>query len=63
MYFDLARPKRELGWSPRWGNVEMLCQSYDWYLAHRAELSAAGGASPHRSAVREGLLSLVRRLL
>ena len=30
-----ADPKAELGWRPRWGNVEMFIQSYDWYLANR----------------------------
>ena len=40
MYFDLARTKRELGWSARFGNVAMFCDSYDWYLRHRDEVLA-----------------------
>ncbi len=59
MYFDLARTKRELGWSPRYGNVEMFCDSYDWYLAHRTEVLARHGASHHRSAVKQGVLRVV----
>ncbi|MBI2821328.1 MAG: NAD-dependent epimerase/dehydratase family protein [Acidobacteria bacterium] len=59
LYFDVSRAKRELSWQPRWGNVEMLCQSYDWYLAHRAEVAKAGG-SVHRSPVRQGILSFLR---
>jgi hypothetical protein len=40
----------------------MICQSYDWYLAHRDEVRRAGGRSAHRSAVRQGILALLRRL-
>jgi nucleoside-diphosphate-sugar epimerase len=59
MYFDLARTKRELGWSARYGNVEMFCDSYDWYLRHRDEVLSRRGASHHRSPVRQGVLRAV----
>jgi nucleoside-diphosphate-sugar epimerase len=59
MYFDLARTKRELGWSARFGNVAMFCDSYDWYLRHRDEVLARHGASHHRSPVRQGVLRAV----
>lgn len=62
LYFDVSKAKRELGWSSRWSNDEMLCQSYDWYRAHKAEVLAAKDASPHRSALKQGVLALVRRL-
>jgi nucleoside-diphosphate-sugar epimerase len=62
LYFDVSRAKAELGWSARWSNEEMLCQSYDWYRAHKAEVLAAKGASPHRSALKQGVLAVVRRL-
>jgi nucleoside-diphosphate-sugar epimerase len=63
MYFDLSRAKSELGWSPRHSNVEMFCESYDWYTAHRDEVLKQTGASHHRSAVKQGVLDLVSRLL
>ncbi|MCC7107042.1 MAG: NAD-dependent epimerase/dehydratase family protein [Chloroflexi bacterium] len=63
LYFDVSRAKQELGWSPRWGNVEMLCQSYDWYLAHQDELRDATAASAHRSPVRQGLLAVIRKVI
>jgi nucleoside-diphosphate-sugar epimerase len=63
MYFDLAKPRAELCWEPRWGNVAMFCQSYDWYLAHRDEVLRASGASHHRSPVRQGVLAAVSRVL
>ena len=63
MYFDLSKAAAELGWMPRFSNAEMIADSYDWFLAHREEAATASGLSSHRSPVREGVLSLVRRLL
>jgi nucleoside-diphosphate-sugar epimerase len=63
MYFDIGKATRLLGWSPRYSNVEMFCQSYDWYLAHRQEVITRGSGSPHTSAVRQGVLRLVSRVL
>jgi nucleoside-diphosphate-sugar epimerase len=63
MYFDLSRTKRELDWTPRFGNVEMFVEAYDWYVANRAEVLGRRDASHHRSAVRQGILGTVSRLL
>jgi nucleoside-diphosphate-sugar epimerase len=62
VYFDLSDAKRELGWRPRWGGVEMFVQSYEWYRAHRQRLLAEKGRSAHSSAVKEGALKLLRWL-
>ncbi|MCC6214519.1 MAG: NAD-dependent epimerase/dehydratase family protein [Polyangiaceae bacterium] len=59
MFFDLARPMRELGWRPRRSNDEMIQESYDHYVAHREEILARRDASHHRSAVRRGALRLL----
>ncbi len=63
MYFDIARARTELGWQPRYSNDEMFVASYEWYLAHRDEVLRASGASHHRSAVRQGVLALIPKLL
>jgi nucleoside-diphosphate-sugar epimerase len=63
MYFDITRAKSELGWTPRYGNVEMFCESYDWYVAHREEVMRQSGASHHRSPVKQGVLELISRVL
>lgn len=63
MYFDVSRAKSELGWTPRYDNVEMFCDSYDWYVAHREAVMRQSGASHHRSPVKQGVLDLVSRLL
>lgn len=55
---DMAR--RLLGWEPRRSNAETLCATYDWYLAHRAELGAAG--MTHRVPWDQRALALVKRL-
>ncbi|MFA5140454.1 MAG: NAD-dependent epimerase/dehydratase family protein [Elusimicrobiota bacterium] len=62
LYFDLCKIKKELGWSSRHSNEEMMIESYEWYKAHREEVLKAEGKSPHRSAVDQGLLALARRL-
>ncbi len=64
MYFDTGRVRRELGYEARYSSEEMFIESYEWYLANRQSVSgASGGASFHRSALRQGVLGLVRRLL
>lgn len=63
MYFDISRARAELGWQPRYSNDEMFAASYDWYLAHRDEVLRSSGASHHRSAVKQGVLALIPKLL
>jgi hypothetical protein len=63
MYFDGRRAHEELGWSARYSNAEMFCESYDWYIAHRDEVLAQHTASHHRSPVKQGVLDLFSRLL
>lgn len=58
LYFDVSKAKNELGWSSRYGNQEMLCEAYDWYLKH----GDAASSSPHRRGVRSGVLSLLKWL-
>jgi nucleoside-diphosphate-sugar epimerase len=63
LYFDIGRAERELGWKPRWSNVEMICQSYDWYRTHERGVRAGPTGSPHRSPLRQGVLALLKRAL
>ncbi len=59
-YFDLSKPQAELGWQPRWSNVDAFARAYDWYIAHREQVLADRGRSLHRSPVKEGILKLLR---
>lgn len=63
LYFDISKAQRELNWQPRFSTDQMFAQSYDWYLANRETILRAHGASHHRSAVKQGILSLVKHLL
>jgi nucleoside-diphosphate-sugar epimerase len=59
MWFDTDHATQQLGWSPKWSTDEMFAQSYDWFLAHRAE-TTDGSASHHRRTARQGALGIVK---
>jgi nucleoside-diphosphate-sugar epimerase len=63
LYFDIARAQTDLGWRPRYSNNEMFVQSYEWYLKNRETILSSHGASHHRSAVKQGALSLIKHFL
>jgi nucleoside-diphosphate-sugar epimerase len=63
LYFDIGKAQRELNWQPHYSSDEMFAQSYDWYLANREKTLNAHHASHHRSPVKQGILSLVKRVL
>jgi nucleoside-diphosphate-sugar epimerase len=63
LYFDITKAKTELHWQPRFSNDEMFAQSYDWYLKNREQILRSHGASHHRSAVKQGVLGLIKHLL
>ena len=62
VYFDNAHAQSALSWRPKYGNIAMFAQSYDWYVENRSKILAATGNSPHRSAVKQGALALLRWL-
>ena len=61
MWFDTDHAAQQLGWSPKWSTDEMFAQSYDWFLAHRAQ-TADVTASHHRRTARQGALGTVKRV-
>lgn len=63
LYFDVTKAKTELGWQPHYSNNEMFVQSYEWYLQNRERILRSTGASQHRSAVKQGVLSLLKHVL
>jgi nucleoside-diphosphate-sugar epimerase len=63
MYFDITKAKTELNWQPKFSNIEMFIDSYEWYLKNRDEVMRQTGGSHHRSAVKQGVLSIVKRFL
>jgi nucleoside-diphosphate-sugar epimerase len=63
IYFDIGPARTALGCAPRYGSDDMLIESYDWYLGHRGQVLAERSRSPHRSALDEGILRQVGRLI
>jgi nucleoside-diphosphate-sugar epimerase len=63
LYFDVSRARQELDFRPRYSNVEMFNESYDWYVANREKVLQEKSASPHRAAVRQGVLGVMSRML
>ena len=41
-FVDISRAEKVLGWKPKLSNAEALIRTYDWYLAHRDEVSRRG---------------------
>jgi nucleoside-diphosphate-sugar epimerase len=58
-YFDV-QPLLDMGWRPRYSNMDMLEESYDWFCAANKQRRAKQG-SPHRSPLKQGILWLVKQ--
>lgn len=63
MYFDISKAKKELGWNPKFSNEEMFIESYEWYVKNRDAVINSTTGSHHRRGVKQGVLSLVKRIL
>ncbi|WP_439366062.1 NAD-dependent epimerase/dehydratase family protein [Bradyrhizobium sp. DASA03005] len=61
-YFDISKAQEELGYAPKYSNSEMIIDTYDWYQANKFSLHK-GGASYHRSPVKQQILALIPYLL
>ena len=59
-FVSIDKARSLLGWEPALSNAETLCATYDWYLAHRSELRAAG--TTHRVPWDQRALGLLKRV-
>jgi nucleoside-diphosphate-sugar epimerase len=59
-FVSIEKARSLLGWEPGLSNAETLCATYDWYLAHRDGLRAAG--LTHRVPWDQRALGLLKRL-
>ena len=59
-YVETAKAQELLAWRPRYSNAEALTRTYDWYLANRDRLAAAG--TTHRVPWNQRALGLLKRL-
>jgi nucleoside-diphosphate-sugar epimerase len=59
-FVDVTKAQRLLGWQPRLSNRAALIETYDWYLANRERVGAAGVT--HRVPWNQQALGLLKRL-
>ena len=59
-FVDVSKAQRLFGYAPRLSNEQALCKTYDWYLANREGLAAAGVT--HRVPWDQRALGLLKRL-
>ncbi len=59
-YVEVSRAERVLGWKPRHSNADALIRTYDWYLANRDHIGAAG--LTHRVPWEQRALGLIKRI-
>jgi nucleoside-diphosphate-sugar epimerase len=59
-FVDVSRAQQVLGWQPRLSNKAALIETYDWYLANRGRVGAAGVT--HRVPWNQQALGLLKRL-
>ncbi|HXH87912.1 MAG TPA: NAD(P)-dependent oxidoreductase [Gaiellaceae bacterium] len=59
-FASTEKAERLLGWTPRLSNARTLIETYDWYLANRGRLGAAG--TTHRVPWNQQALGLLKRL-
>ena len=58
-FVDVSEAQRLLGFAPRLSNAQALCETYDWYLANRGRVGAAGVT--HRVPWNQQALGVVKR--
>ena len=58
LWFDVSLAQSDLDWQPKHSNVEMIIESYEWFLEHRGRASG----SHHQSPVKLGLLRALKRV-
>ena len=61
LYFDSPIKLNELGWSPKYSNIEALIESYSWYIEHKDEIP--NGKSLHQVSSKQGLLRFFKESL
>jgi nucleoside-diphosphate-sugar epimerase len=59
-FVDVSKAQSLLGWQPRLSNRDALIETYDWYLANRERVGAAG--ITHRVPWNQQALGLLKKL-
>ena len=59
-FFDV-KPLLDMGWKPRYSNIEMFEESYKWFLSNSMS-SLWKQESAHRKPLKQGILEILRRI-
>jgi len=60
-FVSVERIVSQLGFAPKYSTREALMRNYDWYVAHRDEISRLSGIS-HRTVWKKGVLEIAKWL-
>jgi nucleoside-diphosphate-sugar epimerase len=60
-FVSTDKAQRQLGWRPKYSNVDALLRNFEWYKAHQSEFANASGVS-HRVPWKQGALGVLKRL-
>lgn len=59
---SIEKAQRDLGWQPRFSNVDAMINTYAWYLAKGKEMAKQTGTR-HRVAWKQGVLGLAKAVM
>jgi hypothetical protein len=59
LYFDNTHTQQTLKWKPVFGNIEMMVDSYNWYLKNKESLRHQKDISAHKSPLKKRSLALL----
>ena len=62
-YVDIAKAQRLIGWKPSQSNLDLLVETYNWYIANHKEFENKTGSGHHGVVWKEGALNFIRDLL
>lgn len=61
-FVSIEKAQRDLGWQPRFSNVDAMINTYAWYLVKGKEMAKETGTS-HRVAWKQGVLGLAKAVM
>lgn len=60
-HYDLSETFKKLSWRPKYSNVDMICEAFNWYKKNRDSLNSVG--SSHRTSVKQKFLKFIKFFL
>jgi nucleoside-diphosphate-sugar epimerase len=60
--FDTTRVKKELNWTPKLKNEDMLYKAYEYYHQHRSYIENRKDGAAHKQAAKMGVIRILKWL-